>query len=59
MPLYYVDFQDGDHFQPDEEGSELVNYEQARRAAIELLPQVARDELPDGEDRTFRVCAAG
>ena len=55
MPRYFVDFQDGDTVQPDEEGSDLIGFEQARIEAIELLPQVARDELPDGEDRTFIV----
>ena len=53
MPKYFVDFQDGDVLHPDEEGSDLFGFEEAREEAIALLPQVARDKLPDGEHREF------
>ncbi len=53
MPTFYVDFRDGDKFHRDEEGSELAGFEQARDEAIGMLPQFAKDELPDGEHREF------
>ena len=53
MPKYFFDFQDGSLILPDEEGSNLSGFEEAREEAIALLPQVARDRLPDGEHREF------
>ena len=53
MPHYFFDYQDGDTFLTDEEGSELADDEMARKAATVLLPQVARDSLRDGEHRVF------
>ena len=40
----------------DEEGQELPNAEAAWRAALAALPDMARDKVQDGKDRTF--CAS-
>lgn len=53
MPKFFVDFQDGITIHEDDEGSDLLGFEQARNEAVAMLPQVARDELPDGEHREF------
>ena len=55
MPYYFIDFQDGDDLQRDRDGHEMESFERARAEAVALLPQVAKDELPDGEHRTFAV----
>lgn len=55
MPYYFIDFQDGDDLQPDKDGYEMESFAQARAEAIASLPQVVKDELPDGEHRTFAV----
>jgi hypothetical protein len=53
MPRYFVDFQDGDEFHKDVVGIEYRDVKTARREAALLLPSIAKDELPDGEHRTF------
>lgn len=53
MPHYFVDFQDGDKLQHDDDGMHVENFDQARDGAIRMLPQVAKEELPDGEHRRF------
>lgn len=55
MPLYFIDSSDGDHTDIDKEGLELANDEVARRVALDALPDMARDKLPDGDERSFRV----
>lgn len=53
--LFYFDIGDGDDLMIDNEGSDLKSREHARREAIALLPDIARDELPDGDHHTFSV----
>lgn len=53
MPKYFIDFQDGELVHPDEEGSDLPGFEDARIEAIALLPHMAKQKLPDGEYREF------
>ena len=53
MPKFFVDFQDEGTVHRDDEGSELADFEQARNEAIGMLPQIAKDELPNGEHREF------
>ncbi len=53
MPRFFVDFRDGDNFYKDEQGIDVADFEQARNEAIALLPQVAKDQLPDGEHHEF------
>lgn len=57
MPRYFFDIDDGTRKTRDEQGLELENAEAARRAAIAVLPDLAREELPDGNQRVF-ICQA-
>ena len=55
MPRYFFDVFDGDKLLRDEIGIELAGLEDVRTAAIEALPDIARDVLPDGDRRLFSV----
>jgi hypothetical protein len=55
MPLYFFDIDDGKRSSRDTEGTELPDREAARREATGILPDIAREELPDGNHRTF-IC---
>ncbi len=59
MPHYYIDAQVGDFTHHDEEGHDLVDDEAARRAALEALPDMARDAMPAGDNDTFTVTVRG
>ena len=52
---YFFDVQDDEQSKPDEMGTEFGDLEAVRAAAIVLLPNIARDELPDGDARRFAV----
>jgi len=53
MPRFFFDIDDGESCETDGRGSELLNAQAARNAAIAILPDVAREELPDGDRRIF------
>ena len=53
MPHYFFDTDDGDRSQRDEEGLDLPDAQAARTAALEALPDMVRDTLPDGDRRSF------
>ena len=55
MPRFYFDLHDGNGFHRDEVGDECESFEEAREQAQVLLPDIAREELPDGDLHTF-VC---
>lgn len=55
MPQYFFDIYDNDTLYQDEYGIELDDLYAAREQAIALLPDVARDALPDGDQHTFRA----
>ncbi len=55
MPNYFFDVDDGDIARRDDEGSELLGLKEARAEAISLLPNIAREKLPDGDLRFFVV----
>ncbi len=55
MPRYFIDTDDGDTSHRDVDGHELRDDEAARKAALNALPDMARDKLPDGDHRTFKV----
>ena len=57
MPRYFIDTDDGDIAHGDSDGHDLPDAEAARRAALDALPDMARDKLPDGDDRTFTATA--
>ena len=53
MPCYYIDTDDDVLSVRDEEGQELANDAAAREMAHRVLPEMARQRLPDGEHRTL------
>ena len=55
MPVFYFDVYDNGQLSRDDHGFEIGTVTEARDQAIALLPNLARDELPDGEHHSF-VC---
>ena len=55
MPRYFIDTDDGDVNVRDEEGSDLSGPHAARLIALDALPDMARQKMPDGDRRTFTV----
>ena len=55
MPRYFIDTDNGDQIVRDTQGFETADFETARRLADDVLPNMARDELPNGPERTFRA----
>ena len=55
MPRYYFDIIDNGVISCDEFGVDLASFEEARDHAQSLLPDIARAEMPDGDQHTF-VC---
>ncbi|MBD2745333.1 hypothetical protein IC232_01375 [Microvirga sp. BT688] len=55
MPRYFFDTYDGNRLISDSEGIELQSVEMARIEAQKALPDLARDALPDGNQKTFIV----
>ena len=49
MPRYFFDVRDSGGFTRDEAGEDFVDFAEARAQAQTLLPDIAREELPDGE----------
>lgn len=52
-PRYFFDVSDSQGFHRDEIGDDYANFEEARDQAQMLLPDIAREELPDGELHTI------
>ena len=55
MPRYFFDIADGDNSGHDDEGLNFSDLKAARAGALRALGEIARDELPDGDRRDFRV----
>ena len=55
MPRYFIDTDDGDKLHIDDEGQILLSEAVARLFALDALPDMARDKIPDGDRRTFVV----
>lgn len=53
MPRFYIDTTDGDLLVRDDVGLDYPDLHAATQAAVAALPDIAREELPDGDDRTF------
>ncbi len=53
MPRYYFDVRDGSGFHRDEVGDEFNGFEEAREQCQVLLPDIAREKLPDGDLHTI------
>lgn len=56
MPRYFFDVTDTGKTFPDDQGTEFANLEQARREALRTIGEIAKDKLPDGDDREFLIC---
>jgi len=55
MALYFFDTNDGEDRRIDEDGTDFPTKDDARRAAISLLPSLACEELPDSNESLFVV----
>jgi hypothetical protein len=55
VPRYYIDSDDDDQRVIDEAGFELSGPLEARAVAIDALPDMARQKIPNGDRRTFTV----
>ena len=49
MPRYYFDIRNAEGFHRDDYGTDLANLEEAITQAQTLLPDLIREELPDGD----------
>ncbi len=55
MPRYYFPTNDGDHRHLDDIGQNLSGPAAARLMALDALPDMARDTMPDGDHRVLSV----
>ena len=55
MPRYFFETDDDERSAFDEEGSELADDKAARAMGISVLPDMARETMPDGDRRRFTV----
>ena len=55
MSRFYFDIFDGEDEVRDIVGVDCDTPQQVREEAVSALPDMARDELPNGPDRTFWV----
>ena len=55
MPHFFFDTDDGNFRHEDDEGSELPSIEAARIEALDALPDMARNQFPDRDRRTYSV----
>lgn len=55
MPRFYFDTFDGDHSTTDSDGVDCATMKDVQDSAVDALPDMAREILPDGPNRVFRV----
>ncbi|MGF9764452.1 hypothetical protein AAII07_56090 [Microvirga sp. 0TCS3.31] len=55
MPRFFFDIHDGKAFTPDRVGLDLDSLEAAKDEAKKTLPDIVKDEMPDGDRRDFTV----
>lgn len=55
MPKFYFDVYDGKQTTIDQDGIELAEVAQVSALAVEALPDIARELLPNGDHATFSV----
>jgi len=55
MPRYYFDTFDGADLCEDDQGVDFASDSEMRFAALDALPEIAREELPDGDHREMWV----
>ena len=53
MPIFFIDVYDNETLARDEFGLELDDLFEAREQAIALLPDMARQGLPDGDAHDY------
>ena len=53
MPRFFFDIIDGASLARDDFGIELDDLDEARDQAVAILPDLARDALPDGDVHDF------
>ena len=59
MPRFYIDTSDERAFHRDQQVMELPDVQAAKEAAVDALPDMARDVLPDGDHRMFLTIVRG
>jgi len=55
LPKFYFDTFDGDQTAIDADGIDCASRQMVQDRAVDALPDMARELLPDGPNRTFRV----
>ena len=55
MPRFFFDIHDGEAFTPDRQGLDLDGLEAAKDEAKKALPEIVKDDMPDGDRRDFTV----
>ncbi len=55
MALYFFDCHDGSTTHVDDQGITCRDLDEVRYRAIDALPDLVRDELPDGDERSFEI----
>lgn len=55
MSRYFFDLHDGHEFTRDDDGMICESLKDLSYQAVDVLPDVVREELPDGPRRTFSV----
>jgi hypothetical protein len=55
VPRFFFDIHDGEDFTPDRDGLDLDDLEAAKAEAKRTLPEIVKDQMPDGDRRDFTV----
>ena len=55
MPRYYFDTDDGGGLVVDEDGQDVASAEEVRFLALDALPDIVREAMPDGDETTFSI----
>jgi hypothetical protein len=55
MPRFFFDIHDGEGFTPDRQGLELADLEAAKAEAKKALPDIVKEDMPDGDRRDFTI----
>ena len=55
MPRFFFDVADGEFVAHDEEGDDLLSWQEAREYADDLLPDIAKADLTSNDRRVFAI----
>ena len=58
MPRFFFDIHDGEDFTSDRPGLDLDDLEAAKDEARKALPDIVKDEMPDGDHMEGHVVRA-